>query len=403
MKILFLHKNFPAQFIHLLHELAKDAENEIYFITANNFTEVQGVKKLVYVVDNQSPCLNYSDSGYTLFFEDTVLHGQAASRVAQELKESGFVPDIIYGHSWGTTMFMKDIFPDVPLICYFEWFYNIEGGDIQFDGRMLSETGKSKVRCRNPHLLMDLCSCDAGVTPTNFQKSQFPKEFLHKIKVMHDGINTDYCEPNPQAKFVVKDKGIEFGVDDEVITYATRGMEPYRGFPQFMMAVEKLLKKRPNAHFIIAGEDKTFYGAKLDMTTYKDFMLSKLDIDLNRVHFVGPLPFDEYVNLLQVSSAHVYLTYPFVLSWSILDAMSCGACVVASKTPPVVEVIKNNHNGLLFDFYNVDQQIEKIEYVLDNQEKIPQIRKNARQTILDNYSLKKIMPMQLEFIKSFIN
>jgi len=188
---------------------------------------------------------------------------------------------------------------------------------------------------------------------------------------------------------------------DEVITYATRGMEAYRGFPEFMRAAAILLKKRPNLHVVIGGEDRVCYGPQVIGTTYKEMMLKELpDLDLSRVHFVGGLPFNEYVNLLQISSVHVYLTYPFVLSWSLLDAMSCGCCIVASGTPPVLEVMKDNYNGLLFDFYNIDEQVAKIEYALDNKDKMEELRHNARKTIVKNYALKDLLPQHIEYVKS---
>ena len=180
-------------------------------------------------------------------------------------------------------------------------------------------------------------------------------------------------------------------------------MEEYRGFPQFMHAVEKLLKKRPNLNVIIAGEDRVCYGPRLQGTTYKKFLLEKLDLDLNRVHFVGPLPFHKYIDLLRISSAHVYLTYPFVCSWSLLDSMSCECPVVASKTEPVEEFIEHEKNGLLFDFFNIDDQVEKIEYALDNRDKMEPLRKAARKTITDNYALKDLLPQHIKYIESLLD
>jgi len=176
-------------------------------------------------------------------------------------------------------------------------------------------------------------------------------------------------------------------------------MEAYRGFPEFMRAVEKLLKKRPNAHVVIAGEDRVCYGPKLANTTYKEMMLKELKLDMNRVHFVGGLPFNEYVALLQISSAHVYLTFPFILSWSALDAMSIGCCVIASDTQPVTEFMKDNYDALFVDFFNVNKLVEKIEYALDNQDKMQEIRSNARKTVVDNYALKDLLPKHIEYVK----
>lgn len=426
MNFLFLHRNFPGQFKHIIKELAKNSENKIFFITYNDNFDLQNVNKIVYKVDetpqNYSSCL----TPYAACLE----HAKAAADAAILIKQQGFMPDVIYGHSWGETIFMKEVFPETPLICYFEWFYNPEGADMGFDGRILDKIGREKLKCKNTSIVMDLAYCDGGITPTRWQKSQFPKKFHNMLKVLHDGIDTDIYTPNKDAKFIIKDKNdialvetrnieichceegqshdaaihkIELTANDEVITYATRGMEPYRGFPQFMKAAEVILKKRPNAHIVIAGEDKTFYGGQLEGSTYKEFMLKNLDINSERLHFTGILPFDEYLKLLQISSAHVYLTYPFVLSWSVLEAMACECLVVASDTQPVSEVIQDNYNGLLTNFFNINQLIEKIEYALDNKKKLEAIRQNARKTVLEKYSLKELLPKHIEYIKSFAN
>lgn len=398
MNILFLHRNFPAQFRHISAELAKDPNNNVFFITNNDKFQLKGINKIVYKLKREVP---KNCHRYLRFYEESIIHAQATAEAALALKEKGFKPDIIYGHTWGQTMFMKDVFPDVPLLCYFEWFYNAEGADVGFDGKILNIDELAKLRCKNSHLLVDLYTCDSGMCPTNWQKSQFPEKFHDNIKVLHDGVDTDFCVPNNDAKFIVKDKNLELTKDDEVITYATRGMEAYRGFPEFMRAAAKLLKKRPNAHVVIGGEDRVCYGPQIMGTTYKELMLKELpDLDMNRVHFVGGLPFNEYVNLLQISSAHVYLTYPFVLSWSLLDAMSCGCCIVASNTKPVLEVMQDNYNGLLTDFYNVDELVEKVEYALDNQDKMQELRHNARKTIVENYALKDLLPKHIEYVKS---
>lgn len=393
-----MHRSFPAQFKYLATVLAKDPRNAVLFITNTKEDEIEGVTKLIYEVQPQSHgCHPYLEA-----YEEMVLHAQAGANSAGALKMKGIKPDIIIGFSWGTPMFIKEVFPDVPYLCYFEWFGKTEGSLFDFGGKVLSEDQRARIKCNNSHVLMDLYNCDAGITPTQWQKSHFPKEYQDKINVIHDGIDTQRCVPNKDAKIFIKDKNIELTANDEVITYATRGMEPYRGFPEFMEAAEKILKKRPNSHVVIAGANAVCYGTPLPNSTYKEFMLNKLDLDMDRVHFTGTLPYDEYVKLLQISSVHVYLTYPFILSWSILEAMSCGACVVASNTEPVLEVVKDNFNGILVDFPNVVQLVEKIEYALDNKDKMHEIRNNARQTILDNYDLAKTLPKQVELMLRLI-
>lgn len=399
MNILFLHRNFPSQFIFLASALAENPDNHVIYITNHASFNIKGVNKILYETKRKVPDDCHK---YLRFYEESIIHGQAAAEIAIKLRQQGFIPDIIYGHSWGPTMFIKDIFPDVPLLCYFEWFYNPKGSDFDFSKKKPRVDELAKLRSMNSHLLIDLYSCDAGISPTKFQHSQFPKEFQSKIKVLHDGVDTEFYCPDENAKFLVKDKNIVFTRKDEVLTYGTRGMEEYRGFPEFMEAANILLKKRPNLHVIIAGEDRVVYGPKLKNTTYKKMMLEKLDLDMNRVHFVGGLPYTEYLKFLQISSAHVYMTYPFVCSWSLTDSMSCGCPLIVSATPPIMEFIEDKKEGLLFDFFNIDEQVEKIEYALDHKDEMKIMRQNARKKILRKYALNKLLPKQIEYINSLI-
>jgi len=400
MIILFMHRNFPAQFKHIAAELAKDPLNRVIFITANTTVQIPGIIKLVYT---PKPKTSKDLHPYLGIYEESVLHGQAAAEIATEIKNRGVIPDVIYGFSWGPSMFIKDVFPDVPYIAYFEWFSKSKDSAYDFGGNILNEDKKIRIRCNNTQIYLDLSSCDAGLSPTHWQKEQFPKEYQDKIKVIHDGVDIEVCNPNKDAKFLIKDKNLELSVKDEVITYATRGMESLRGFPQFMEAVEKLLKKRPKAHFIIGGEDSVFYGAFApNGMTWKNYMLQKLNLDMNRVHFVGTLNYSEYLSLLQISSAHIYLTYPYVLSWSLLEAMACGCCIIASKTQPVLEVIENNKNGILVDFFSVDHIVNRIEYAIDNPDKMKLVRENARKTVVEKYDKNILVPQHIAFIKSMI-
>lgn len=399
MIILFLHRSFPAQFQYLASLLAGNPENIVLYITNNEEDQIDKVNKLVYKVQSgeQFKCHPYLE-----VYQEAILHGQAAANIAIAMKMKNVIPDIIVGFSWGPPMFIKEVFPDVPFLCYFEWFGKTKDSLFDFNGQVLNEDAKARIKCNNSHVLMDLYNCDAGITPTKWQKQQFPKEYQDKIKVIHDGIDTELCKPDSSAKFIVKDKNLELGINDEVITYATRGMEPYRGFPEFMEAIDIILKKRPNAHVVIAGKDAVAYSPTLKDKTYKQLMLEKLDLDLDRIHFVGMLPYDEYVKLLQISSVHVYLTYPMILSWSMMEAMSAGCCLVASNTQPVLEMIENNKNGLLVDFPNVEKLVERIEYALDNQDKMKKIRDNARKTIVDNYNVRTLIHKQIEYMNSLL-
>lgn len=401
MKILFLHRNFPAQFKFLASEIAKDTKNEVVFVTNNDTTRSFGrIKKYTYKLKRKIPddCHRY-----LRFYEESIIHGQSAAEVLIQLKMQGFQPDVIVGHSWGAPLFVKQIFPDVPYVAYLEWYYNPVNSDVDFGGKVLDVDEQALLMCKNSHILQDLVNCDYGITPTNWQKSQFPKEFRDKINVLHDGIDIDLCKPDENVEFKIPNTNLVLHKNDEILTYATRGMEEYRGFPEFMKAVSILQKQRPNMIVLVGGEDKVCYGRKLYNDTFKQKMLRELDLDLNRLHFVGPLMYKDYVKLLQVSTAHVYLTYPFVLSWSFLEAMASGCCIIASDTAPVKEVMQDGYNGILTDFFDVNALTDKINMVLNDRDKYKHITDTVRLTIAEKYNLKQCLPRQIEFLKDIAN
>lgn len=397
MNILFLHRNFPGQFLHLAPYFAQDSGNRVVFITERKDRAIPGVLKAVYTLPERDRSKTHF---YLRQYEEAILHGQAAARAAMDLKKKGFIPDIIFGHTWGQILFMKDIFPETPLMGYFEWFYRARGTDVDFDqARPMTIDTEARVRIKNSHILVDLYTCDQGVCPTQWQLQQFPSEYHHKIHIMHDGIHTEYFRPNAGHKPVLPEIGLDLSNAKEIVTYVSRGLEPYRGFPQFMEAADLILKKRPECHVVVVGEDKVFYGSSLsDGKTYKQRALESFSFDTSRIHFTGYIPYASYLKILQASSAHVYLTYPFVLSWSMLEAMSTGCLVLASGTPPVTEVIQDGWNGILFDFFSPQEIADKVFYALDHQEKMIQIRHNARKTILERYDLKNLLPRQVELI-----
>jgi glycosyltransferase involved in cell wall biosynthesis len=400
MNILFIHRSFPGQFKYLATFLSLDKNNKVMFITEDEANHLEGVNKVLY--EPIKPSERTSNPNLNVF-DFAVLQALRVAQKAQELKEKGFIPDVIYGFSgWGTSMFIKDVFPKVPFICYCEWYLNADGGKMNFGDTEVTFQDRLQARCNNSHILTTLSGCDYAIAPTQWQKEQFPEEFQSKIRVIPDIFDTGVLIPDKNVEFEIPSKGLKFTRKDEIITYGTRGLEPTRGFPQFMEAVEKLLKTRPNAHFLIAGDDKAYYSPKLEKT-YKQLMLEKLDIDENRVHFVDTLPFNEYRKFLQVSSAHIYLTSPFVLSWSIIEAMSCGACVISSTTPPVLEIIKDGYNGLLTEFFDVDKLCERINYALDNPEIAVKIGVNARNSVIEKFDLLKVLPQHLNLVNESLN
>ena len=399
MRILFLHPNFPAQFRHLASVLGQDRQNQVVFATNRREGQIAGVNKILY---EKSRTARPETHHYVRPLENAVLEAQGVYRVAQKLKSQGFKPDIVYGHSgWGPTLFMKDIFPQASLLCYFEWFYRAYGSDASFDpSDPINADDEARIRIKNAPILLDLVSCDRGLSPTNWQRQQFPVEFHEKIKVHHDGIDISYFKPQPEAKLVLPRINLDLSGVDEIVTYVARGMEPYRGFPQLIETIALLQQKRPQCHVVIVGKDRVAYGKNLpDGKTYKQVMLEKFILDLDRVHFTDLLAYSEYLQVLQASSVHIYLTRPFVLSWSMLEALSTGCLVVASDTAPVTEVIEDGVNGLLVDFFDPQQICDRTIEALDNPQDMAIIRKQARETICDRYDLAKLLPEHLAWVQ----
>lgn len=402
MRVLFLHPNFPAQFRHLAVALAKDSNHQVVFGTARKEGSLAGVAKAMYTPSRDA---NPQTHHYVRPLENAVLQGQAVYRLAEGLKTRGFVPDVVYGHSgWGPTLFIKDAFPNAKLLCYFEWFYHARGSDADFDPNdPLTLDDEARIRLKNAPILIDLYSCDRGLSPTNWQQQQFPPEYRGKITVHHDGIDTEFFQPQPGSQLVLPRIELDLTGVREIVTYVARGMEPYRGFPQLIEAIGLLQQRRPECHAVIVGENRVAYGKQLpDGKTYKDAMLEKVPLDLNRVHFTGLLPYSEYLQVLQASSVHIYLTRPFVLSWSMLEALSAGCLVVASRTAPVIEVIEDGVNGLLVDFFSPQEICDRVEEVLNHPTQMAEIRAKARETIQERYDMAQLLPQHLQWIQQVV-
>ena len=403
MRVLLTHPNFPSQLRALAQVLGANPQNEVVFLTNTPAGELTGVKKLLYQPKREPSPQNHH---YLRGFEQAVLHGQAAYAACMEAKKNGFVPDVIFGHAgWGPSLFLKDAFPRTPMGLNFEWFYHSHGTDCDFDpSEPINADDEARIRIRNATLLADLAACDGGVCPTRYQFDQFPKHLRSNLTICHEGIDVNFFKPNPGGKLVLADGKLDLSGVDEIVTYATRGMEPYRGFPQFIEAAHLLQQARPKTHIVVAGENRVAYGKKPpEGKTFKDIALERFPLDPERTHFVGALPYGEYVKLLQCTSAHVYLTRPFVLSWSLLEAMACGAVVVASDTPPVQEVITDGINGLLVDFFRPDQLAEKLGQVLDQPAQFTHLREKARATVIAQYDLASCMRFKLNWLSGLLS
>lgn len=406
MNLLIIHRGFPGQFKHILNVLVSRGD----YITCIIPSEKQAIKhELITYIKYELRRGNGKDTHeLAIETESKVLRGEAVAMECKKLSESGYKPDIILGHpGWGEMLFIKDIWPDCPQLHYVEYAYMSSKGDLDFldnQGSKASSFDKMKARMKNANVLLNLESMNWGITPTIYQFDTIPKNYQHKISIIHDGINTNIIRPDKSQSFTLKN-GRMLKESDNVVTFVNRTFEPYRGVHIFMKALPKILNDTPNCNVVMVGTDspKVSYGAnRTDGKGWLSHLKEQMNeqIDWNRVHIVGKIPHSELIKLYQVSSAHVYLTYPFVLSWSLLEAMSAGCLVICSDTEPVKEMVQNNKNGLLFEFSDYQELSSNIKNALSNKEKYAEIRQNARRTITENYSLEKTLFRQIKLIES---
>ena len=394
MRVLFVHKVFPGQYAHLARSLAAERGNEVVFLHAEGDGEIPGVRKVRIAPSRAAAAITHH---YVQGLETAVLLGQAAYRSAIELVRSGFRPDVICAHAgFGPGLYLKDAFAGVPILGYFEWFYRAHEADADFlDPCAVSADDALRIRTRNAEILLELTNCDRGLCPTAFQRDQFPPELREKLTVLHDGVDTAYFAPLPTAL-------PDLPPDAEIVTYATRGLEPYRGFPQFMQALDLLQTRRPKLHAVVVGADETHYGRPAaNGGGHREETLEAIPtLDMSRVHFRGFLPPPAYRDVLRASRAHVYLTVPFVLSWSLLDAMATGCAIVGSDTAPVREVMQDGETGLLADMREPRVIAAAIERLFDDRDLAAGLGSAARGHVLEHYALDKLLPRQRALVAS---
>lgn len=405
MKILFVHQNFPAQFVHLAAALTASSHHEIRALTFNNCPIPKGVIAHGYEIKRTS---SKEIHPWLVDFETKTIRGEAAFHAALAMKHSGFYPDIIIAHpGWGESLFLKEVWPQARVAIYCEFYYLLSGGEIDFDSEFRQATVDDAclLRLKNANQDLQLLHATRGLSPTYFQRSVFPETFQNKIDVIHDGINTQVAKPKPNILMHIN--GETFKKGDEIITFVNRDLEPLRGYHIFMRALPQLLEKRPHARVIIVGGDEVSYGqAAPDGKKWKHIFLDEVraKLDMSRVYFVGKIPYEYFIQFLQISSVHVYLTYPFVLSWSLLEAMSCGCAIVASNTAPVREVITHNETGRLVDFFEVDNLSAEIIALLDDSASRDRLGKAARQYVIDHYDLHSTcLPKQMAWVHSLLD
>jgi len=394
LRILFIHQNFPGQFKLLVGALAAKNQHEIVCLGDAANIRIQQSPPGMSVFGYRAREPRKSDTHhYLLSTQNAVRRGQDVVRACQSLTAKGFYPDLIVGHpGWGDMLFLPDVFPNAKIVSLFEFFYQSSGADVGFDPEFNAGPDTAfKLRMRNTTQLHALQETDLGISPTHWQKSTYPSRYQPQIEVIHEGIETRLLKPNANATFELPDGKI-LDHSTPVVTYISRQLEPYRGFHQFMRALPGLQQALPDAQFVIVGGDGVSYGGAPPKPhkTYRQWMLGEVgnQLDNQRTHFVGKIPYPDYLRLLQVSRLHIYLTYPFVLSWSVLEAMACGVPLLASSTAPVREVIEDGVNGYLFDFFDRQALIDKAHDVLMAEQST--ISQSARQTIIDRYDFQTV-------------
>jgi glycosyltransferase involved in cell wall biosynthesis len=355
VNFLFVHQNFPAQYLHLIRSLLADnarreGTHEIVFMTEPNRNNMEGVRKVTYA---RPPAISPSVHLDAREFELAARRGQAAYQGALAIKALGFRPDIIIGHhGWGEMLNLVDAFPGVPMLGYFEFYYRIDGTDVNFDPEFtMPQERFSAVRGKNAVNLLALALEQHGQVPTRWQHKTYPKWSHPQLRIVEEGVDLDICKPNPELRRKTLTVGkLSVTPKQKLLTYVARNLEPYRGFHIFMRALPRILSQRKDVIVSVVGGDEISYGA-LPATggSWREVMLRELGdkLDLSRVHFLGKVPYEQHIALLQRSDAHVYLSYPFVASWSLREALAIGCPVIGADTETVTEFVKHGETGLI--------------------------------------------------------
>lgn len=399
-RILFVHANFPGQFRHLAPALAQRGD-DVRAVSLNTPPEASSFP----VVQARLARGNSADLDPLIRQLDSkLIRGRATQEVLKEWRLQGWLPDLVVGHSgWGDMMAIRELFPQAKIIGWFEFYYHATGLDADFDPEFpLSDEDRLRVRLKNLWPLWMLEQVDQGICSTYFQKATHPNAYHDKLRVIHEGIDTQRFCPKPDVRVALGDR-LELTRDTPVVTFVNRDLEPYRGYHVFMRALPAILEQNPEAQVLIVGGEGVSYGATPKHgRSWKEIFLQEVGerLDASRVHFLGRVPHATLTALMQLSRAHVYLTYPFVLSWSLLEAMSCAAPIIGSSTAPVSEVIEDGKNGMLVDFFDSQALIDTVTQALQQPDELETLRANARRTIIERYDLKHVcLPQQMALLE----
>ena len=379
MRYLFIHQNFPGQYLHFLRHLATDPANEMVFISEPNVNAIESVRRVLYQAPkpDQEPVHQVARD-----FDLAARRAETVAGMAANLKRLGFVPDIVIGHhGWGELLDIRDVFPDSPVLGYFEFYYATDGQDVGYDAEFpITPDRFPRIRAMNVVNHLALTMNQHGQSPTEWQRTRYPDWAQRQIRLIREGARLDVCRPKPAARR--EDFAIgEFRVspDEKLVSYVARNLEPYRGFHVMMRALPDLLA-RPDVKVVMVGGDEVSYGARLAEGTWRERMQKEMagKYDEKRVLMPGQIPYDTYLRLLQRSDTHVYLTYPFVASWSLREAMACGCAIVAADVESVAEFIAHGRTGLLVPGLDAKMLARTVLEVLEDDTLNRRLRTNAR-------------------------
>lgn len=379
MKVLLVHRQGPAQFVHLARALAAGDPRSVVMVAGR---AVPGAPcRMVAAPAARAP--RGGAHPYLRHTEAAVLAGQATARAVLGLLREGWRPDVVLAHpGWGDALFLREVLPRTPMVAYAEYFYRPEGTEIGWDEHLgLDAESRCALGLRNAPLLLALEAADAAIAPTRWQRSLHPEPFQSRIAVIHEGVDVATVGPDPGAR-VILPGGVTLSAADEVVTYVARDLEPVRGFPWLMRALPRLLAERPAAQVVICGGDGVSYGRRPPGGgSWRAAMQAEIGALPTRVHFVGTLPYADYLALLRVSRLHLHPSAPFVLSWSVVEAMAAGAVLLAADTAPLREVIRDGFNGFIADPRDPAAYAARAAALLARHAALGRVRRAARRTI----------------------
>ena len=405
MNILFVHQSFPGQYRHIVRSLAASGGHQVVGMGIGAASEPlpKGVTYVQYGLNRgNTPGLH----DWMLDLDSKFVRAEACATAAAQLRDHGFRPDLICAHpGWGEALFLRDVWPKARLLCYQEFYYHSRGYDLDFDPEFQGDPSWeecARLRLKNANPLLMLDAADWNVTPTAFQRGTFPREFQPCITAIHDGIDTELACPDPDVSPLQLPDGTSLSSGSPTVTFVNRRIEPYRGCHTFLRSVPEILCRHPDARVVVVGATEgVSYGPAAPGDSWRDVFLKEIDgqFDPARLHFTGSLPYEAFLQLLKLSACHVYLTYPFVLSWSLLEAMSTGCAVVGSSTAPVQEVITHGEQGLLVDFFSSEELADSVDTLLSDRAFARELGQRARDAVLQRFSLQVCLPRQLSLMQ----